>query len=554
MKFNLIILLIIVFIFSSYGAMAILPSEYATGSGQATCMWYCRNNAEQCDNICVNTDYGACSPEETGSQCSQRWMDAAWRCKIGCAQAFEGCKHSCSNYESLSGISAKSYYDLELENKQVCNAEEAVNGCCPGYTQTKHKVCCREGYDSKTGEGGLIACVKKEAGEKLKDVIIKLSKNEFEYAKDKKLTATFTFRFVDSIGNALKTEGKPYPGNIIVEAEDYPTEVTFSIKPKKELDASGNLDVEIEPKNINILGAPPEKMRINVYNSAKPEKKVSFSMTLPKITIKRLEKVTPDKQWQNSWATYVIEVNDPYNSLKHYAVTAEQGNVKLDEVDLPRTGYKKTKENTVAFGWQSPRMTQEVRMNYGTKIAWVLINQAGSKATDKLGDKAKNFANQKRITNRLDMFSNSDAEKVANAERLIKTIDNWNEGVEKIENVGNTGAFIESLKSIYKSDMSDEDPYYNYLKLAMESGSAVEGLLGSYQVKSTPVSFALASAKAFIEVTDEMKEIAKAEKISKPYKIKVDVSTKKDQVSKDITVDVEGYSMILVGEDYVPFK
>jgi hypothetical protein len=518
---------------------AALPNEYVSGGGK-TCNSYCWDAGITCDYACIDADYGDCTPTETNRECSQRWMDAAWRCKVGCANAYEGCKKSCRNLENL-GVNPKSYDNIESQQK--CEKPEE-SGCCAGYQKTEHNVCCRIGFSSKIANKE-IACVADANNETLKDIQVKASKKNVDFIDE----LIITFKFVYENKNP---DGLPYPGRLVAESPD-DKNIEFKITPKSStMDQNGELQAILK---INSQTTDSQKVTVHIYNTEMPSKKATVNIFLPKISITSFKKLKPEQVWQDSWSTYQIDVNDPYNSDKDYYIKSNEGVLKVEEIEQGQNAVVSTKNNQLNFGWKAPKITQEMRINYGTKITMFMIDQAQAQGTKAMGDKWKKVLQNEKdklgTLKRLQEYTGQDTKQVTDALadlELLSTIEEMNDNAGKLK-----GFFDSAEKIVNTSDDEETDATYDTAKNLIEAGALIEGFVSNYGAK-TPISFLLAGTKEFFALTDEMKEIARAKKISNTYYLDVTVKSKKGVDSTTIPVEVEGFEMILAEENYIPFK
>jgi len=256
----------------------------------------------------------------------------------------------------------------------ICTDEE--NGCCAGYIMTKHKICCREGDISYLTETGP-TCLPADTFPRYVRTEITLGKKIMNLDGDDRIPVTFKFIGTDENNNELpmqnyrvpflyaKAENNAFMGDIIGN-----TKFKFDMKNGEfqYTNEQGEFHTEIYADDIE-LGSDAKNMdeaKIYVYTwDTKEINKKSFSLKIPKMTIKKIWKSDPTRAARpGAYSKYTIEFDDPGNLEKTIYITAAGGTFYKDGKETKGSKIKLiTRENSVPFRWTPPEMSMKFRVN-----------------------------------------------------------------------------------------------------------------------------------------------------------------------------------------------
>jgi len=570
------IILILVFLLLATNVFAILPPDENPGlnlgpqswSGYA-CWYRCELVRDQiCLSACSDATW-TCERDEFNVEHCTFDREAYGKCAMPCHIAAGACVQSCKIKE-FSGREVSYDNFKELEEVQGCKADERdSNGCCEGYGISDFGVCCKNGFTARKNDNG-VYCDMDVEERTLKNIIINVN-SLYDYEENEDLDFSMKFEIVDGNNKKLDSANIAYPGQIVVEpqSQDLKNKLSFSVDVENPItDSNGMIGGKIKVNSASLSESSPSEIKVDVYNSELPNIKKSFTLKTPDIKIIDVVKLEKKMQWQDSWATYEVKVFDPYNSKKNYVLGTNDGILRIDGVEYGDLAHFTTKENSLKFAWKAPKLTKDMRLNYATKVVTTAVDLAIKKAEGGKAPYKKDLADKKSkllIKERLHKYANQHGadlgDELSNIQKSLESLEdlkNTVTGVEQgealLSHITNMEKFMKMGKEERERLKKNPDMAYAYARMALQSATFVEGLLGQFGINSFPASATLAIAQSFFEVTDEMNEIAASRTISKEFNINARVESKKGVNNFPKTVKVEGYEMVLKEEKIFPLR
>ena len=107
---------------------------------------------------------------------------------------------------------------------------------------------------------------------------------------------------------------------------------------------------------------------------------------------------------QDSWGTFQVTVDDPDNRLKIYYISSNAPGynwIKYEGVDHPEKAKIMTTSNTITFGWSSPKITEEVSMDYGLRLFETTMKIVAGELASQQADNVKNTLTTNQMFGRM---------------------------------------------------------------------------------------------------------------------------------------------------------
>ncbi|NIA04308.1 MAG: hypothetical protein GWP09_03070, partial [Nitrospiraceae bacterium] len=427
---------------------------------------------------------------------------------------------SCMRAETYDYCANTKY--LELKNTMISECESIIN-IGPEYFTA--------------GFGGTISTNEKE--------------NKSTTNKDK-ISENIKYSYTEiSLNRDAISLGKEIRGTMTDYGIDSNNEVCFYDKPKyheikyslsRTLEKGETLKIIIKPIVVKGMG-----VWFDIFSSGKLKKDItvklygndiknSVSFVIhpeEELKITSLTKIRNNPAWDNSWSTYEITISNPSKMSVFYKIYSNvpQSEIRVQKRTFYGSATVRTKDTELKFGWKSPKISNDYRINIIKKLQKIEAN---------IEHKASMDIAQSNLIKRLRL---NGAPKTADqVDNLFNAVDNTVAGADSLSQVND-------LKNGRKNG---ESPIFYYTKHLVKGYSNMEGVIGNYIPDGVPlktamngVSYGLIPLQEWYNTVDEMINVSNAKLINKNYSITVCVETMGDKDCKTIPVTVQGYEKVL---------